>query len=99
MSNASHAPARRLPIIAAVIGGAIGLLAGALLDVIVGFTAVASTLANGTGETVPFLVTTTTSADIPDATATFGWGMAALPLLTIVAGVLLAVRMSALRRD
>ena len=83
---------------AAILGGFLGLVAGLAVDLIVWVASMASTLATGNGVTVPFLITTTTSAHVPDAIASFGWGVAVLPALTLALGVFLAIRIATRRR-
>src|ERR1700761_9740143 len=93
-------PARRssVRIGAAILGGFLGLVAGSIVDLAVWVVSMASTLATGHGVTVPFIITTTTSAQVPDAAASFGWGMAALPVLTLALGAFLALRIATRRR-
>jgi hypothetical protein len=85
-------PARRP---SATVGAAIlGLVAGSLIDLVVWVVSMASTLATGHGVTVPFMISTTTSVQVPDATASFGWGMAVLPVVTLALGAFVAVRLA-----
>ncbi|MCU1422460.1 MAG: hypothetical protein JWN36_2111 [Microbacteriaceae bacterium] len=89
-------PARRpsVAVGAAILGGFLGLVAGSLIDLVVWVVSMASTLATGHGVTVPFMISTTTSVQVPDATAAFGWGMAVLPVVTLALGAFVAVRIA-----
>ena len=89
---------RSVPVGAAILGGLLGLVAGSVVDLVVWVVSMASTLATGNGVTVPFMISTTTSVQVPDATASFGWGMAVLPAVTLALGVFLAVRVATRRR-
>src|SRR6187402_210996 len=98
--SAQSIPTRRpsLPVGAAILGGFLGLVAGSFVDLVVWVVSMASTLATGHGVTVPFMISTTTSVQVPDATAGFGWGMAVLPAVTLALGAFLAVRFATRRR-
>lgn len=98
MTTADTLTQRRALIGAGILGGILGFLIGLVVDLTVWFTTMASTLANGTTISVPFFISTSTSTDVPDASATLGPGLLLLPLVTLVIGVIVASRIVTRRR-